>query len=184
MATKWMKQHPKDATMPLMLAEVNQRRGNVAEAKTGYRQVLDIDPDNVTALNNLAWILTEEGDAKGLEYAEAAHRLAPFNPGVIDTLGVAVLKSGDAKRGVALLRMASVLAPKQQDIRLHLAKALVASGDKAGARKELDESGEARRGVAHSRRSRQAEGVALNARSCPRPCLQPLASSAARMRLK
>jgi len=141
MATKWMKQYPKDSAMPLMLAEVSQRRGNVAEAKTGYRQVLDIEPENATALNNLAWILTEEGDAKGLEYAEAAHRLAPFNPGVIDTLGVAVLKSGDAKRGVALLRMASVLAPKQQDIRLHLAKALIASGDKAGARKELDNLG-------------------------------------------
>jgi len=34
-----------------------------------------------------------------------------------------------------------VLAPKQQDIRLHLAKALIASGDKAGARKELDNLG-------------------------------------------
>ena len=127
--------------MPLVLAEESQRRGNLAEAKTGYRRVLDIDPDNATALNNLAWILTEEGDAKGLEYAEAAHRLTPFNPGVIDTLGVAVLKSGDAKRATTLLRMASALAPAQNDIRLHLAKALVASGDKAGARKELDSLG-------------------------------------------
>ena len=40
-----------------------------------------------------------------------------------------------------LRMMASVLAPKQQDIRLHLAKALIASGDKAGARKELDNLG-------------------------------------------
>lgn len=141
LAAKWIKQYPKDASMPLVLAEESQRRGNLAEAKTGYRRVLDIDPDNATALNNLAWILTEEGDAKGLEYAEAAHRLTPFNPGVIDTLGVAVLKSGDAKRATTLLRMASALAPAQNDIRLHLAKALVASGDKAGARKELDSLG-------------------------------------------
>ena len=84
-------------------------------------------------------MLTEEGDAKGLEYAEQAHRLAPFSPGVLDTLGVAVLKSGDAKRGVTLLRMASTLGPAQPDIRLHLAKALIASGDKVAARKELDE---------------------------------------------
>jgi putative PEP-CTERM system TPR-repeat lipoprotein len=138
MATKWMTQYPKDSAMPLMLAELSHRRGNVADAKSGYRRVLDIEPQNATALNNLAWILTDEGDPKGLEYAEAAHRLAPFNPGVLDTLGVAVLKSGDAKRGTALLRMASALSPKQQDIRLHLAKALIASGDKAGARKELD----------------------------------------------
>ena len=60
---------------------------------------------------------------------------------MLDTLGVAVLKSGDAKRGTALLRMASSLAPKQSDIRLHLAKALIASGDKAGARRELESLG-------------------------------------------
>ena len=141
MAGKWIKQYPKDATMPLMLAEVSQRGGNLGEAKTGYRHVLDIDPENATALNNLAWILTDEGDAKGLEYAESAHRLAPFNPGVIDTLGVAVMKSGDAKRAAALLRMAAALAPAQSDIRLHLAKALAASGDKGGARKELESLG-------------------------------------------
>lgn len=139
MAAKWTSQHPKDAAMQLVLAEESQRRGNAAEAKAAYRKVLDIDPDNATALNNLAWALTEDGDAKGLELAEQAHRLAPFSPGVLDTLGVAVLKSGDAKRGTTLLRMAAVLAPKQPDIRLHLAKALIASGDKVAARKELDE---------------------------------------------
>jgi FimV-like protein len=37
--------------------------------------------------------------------------------------------------------MASTLGPGQPDIRLHLAKALVASGDKVAARKELDELG-------------------------------------------
>jgi Flp pilus assembly protein TadD len=122
-----------------MLAQQSQVRGNVADAKAGYRKVLELEPENATALNNLAWMLTEEGDAKGLEYAEQAHRLAPFSPGVLDTLGVAVLKSGDAKRGVTLLRMASTLGPAQPDIRLHLAKALIASGDKVAARKELDE---------------------------------------------
>lgn len=141
MAEKWMKEYSKDPTMPLTLAQQNQLRGNLAEAKAGYRKVLELEPENATALNNLAWMLTEEGDPKGLEYAEQAHRLAPFSPGVLDTLGVAVTKSGDAKRGVTLLRMASTLGPGQPDIRLHLAKALVASGDKAAARKELDELG-------------------------------------------
>jgi hypothetical protein len=37
-----------------------------------------------------------------------------------------------------LLREAQALAPKARDIRYHLAAALAASGDKAGARKELD----------------------------------------------
>jgi FimV-like protein len=35
--------------------------------------------------------------------------------------------------------MASNLAPRQGEIRLHLARALLESGDKTGARKELTE---------------------------------------------
>ena len=81
MANKWMKDYPKDPTLSLVLAQQSQVRGNVADAKVGYRKVLELEPENATALNNLAWILTEEGDAKGLEYAEQAHRLAPFSPG-------------------------------------------------------------------------------------------------------
>jgi len=141
MADKWMRDYPKDPTLPLMIAQQSQARGERPEAKAGYLKVLELEPQNATALNNLAWMLTDEGDPKGLEYAEQAHRLAPFNPSVLDTLGVAIAKNGNPKRGVTLLRMASTLGPGQPDIRLHLAKALVASGDKVAARKELDELG-------------------------------------------
>lgn len=136
---KWMQDHPKDPTIPLLLAQQSQQRKDLSGAAAGYQKVLEIEPDNVVALNNLAWILSEQKNPQGLEYAERAHRLAPFNPGVLDTLGWALVRSGDAKRGVQLLRMASSLAPMQGDIRLHLAQALVDSGDKAGARKELTE---------------------------------------------
>ena len=125
MANKWMKRQSEgpDAAAVARAAGVSGAATSPTR-KVGYRKVLELDPENTVALNNLAWMLTEDGIAKGLEYAEQAHRLAPFNPGVLDTLGVAVSKSGDAKRGVTLLRMASTLAPAQDDIRLHLAKAL------------------------------------------------------------
>ena len=58
---------------------------------------------------------------------------------MLDTYGLALTQNGQTKRGVELLRMASSLAPREADIRLHLAQALIASGDKAGARKELTE---------------------------------------------
>ena len=93
--------------------------------------------NNAVALNNLAWILTDANDPKGLEYAEEAHRIAPFNPTVLDTFGWSLARNGQAKRGVALLRMATALAPANAEIRLHFAKALLETGDKAGARNEL-----------------------------------------------
>lgn len=139
MAHKWIADHPQDSTIPLMLAEQSQRAQDLAAAKVGYQKVLEIDSNNIVALNNLAWILAEEKDRKGIEYAEQAHRLAPFNAGVLDTYGWALTRTGDAKRGVEFLRMASRIAPAQSEIRLHLAKALADSGDKAGAKVAISE---------------------------------------------
>ena len=139
MASQWMKAHPQDATLQLLIAEQDQQRKEYRSAIAGYKRVLEIDADNTAALNNLAWLLTEQNDPKAVEYAEEAHRYAPFNPSVLDTLGWALTKNGEAKRGATLLRMATTLAPGQAEIRLHLAKALADAGDKPGARKELTE---------------------------------------------
>jgi putative PEP-CTERM system TPR-repeat lipoprotein len=138
-ANKWTKAHPDDATISLLLAQQSQQKKDYATASAGYRRVLEIDSDNVVALNNLAWILAEQKDPKAIEYAEEAHRLSPFNANVLDTLGWTVTRSGDPKRGVQLLRMASNLSPRHAEIRLHLAQALNNAGDKTGARRELTE---------------------------------------------
>jgi putative PEP-CTERM system TPR-repeat lipoprotein len=136
---KWIAENPKDANVPLMLAGESLRRGDMTAAREGYEQVIAIDPDNAVALNNLAAVLAQQGDKKAIEYAEHAHRLAPFNPSVLDTLGWTLAQMNDPKRGTEMLRMASRLAPRQAEIRLHLAKALAASGDKVGARREIGE---------------------------------------------
>jgi len=139
LATKWIAEHPNDTTIPLTLAGESLRRNDTAAARRGYEQVLAIDPENFVALNNLASVLAQQGDPKAVEYAEHAHRLAPFNPAVLDTLGWTLAQTSDPKRGAELLRMASRLAPRQAEIRLHLAKALIATGDKTAARQELAE---------------------------------------------
>jgi putative PEP-CTERM system TPR-repeat lipoprotein len=139
MADKWIKDHPDDIALVDLRAQQNQQRKNFPAAVEGYKRVIEIDSDNVRALNNLAWILMQTNDPKALEYAERAHQVAPFNPSVLDTLGLAYTKSGDAKRGVTMLRMATTLAPANGEIRLHLAQALVKAGDKPAARKELAE---------------------------------------------
>ena len=139
MAAKWNKEHPKDVTLLQVMAEREQQQKQYAAALDGYKKVLDVNRDSIPALNNTAWILIEQGKPEALEYAERAHRLAPFNPNVIDTLGLAATKAGDAKRGVRLLRMASAMMPNNPEIRLHLGKAQLDSGDKAGAKQTLGE---------------------------------------------
>ncbi len=137
MATRFIEQHPTDATLPTLLAERSLAKGDLDSAIPAYERVLKIDPDNVLALNNMGWMLTQKKDPKGLGYAEQAHRLAPFNPGVLDTLGYAYTSNGNAKRGVQVLRMATAMAPGQLEYQLHLGQALAAAGDKTAARDAL-----------------------------------------------
>ena len=137
-AAQWAKDHPKDITLAVFLGQQSLARKDYRGAITNYEAAIKLDPDNALVLNNLAWALAETGDPKAREYAATAYRQAPFNPNVIDTLGWAEVQSGDAKKGVELLRAASNLAPTSADIRLHLAKGLIKTGDKAGAKKVLE----------------------------------------------
>ena len=131
---QWMKQNPKDTTMHIFLAERSMIGKDYKGAIAHYQAALKIDPDNTLILNNLAYVMAESGDPTASQYAERAYRQAPFNPNVVDTYGWALVQNGQTAKGVEVLRSASNLAPGNPDIRLHLGKALLKSGDKAGAK--------------------------------------------------
>jgi putative PEP-CTERM system TPR-repeat lipoprotein len=137
-AAQWMKQHPKDVTLHSFLGEQSLSKKDYRGAITHYQAALKIEPENPVLLNNLAFLLANLGDPAAREYAERAYGQAPFNPAVIDTLGWALVQSGETAKGLELLRAASNLAPRNAEIRLHIGKALLETGDKAGARRALE----------------------------------------------
>jgi Flp pilus assembly protein TadD len=94
-------------------------------------------PNNPIILNNLALAYQQEKDARATATAELAFKYAPDSPEVMDTLGWLLVEQGNTARGLPLLQKAASLSPKA-DVRYHLAVALNKSGDKAGARKELE----------------------------------------------
>ena len=137
-AGDWMKTHPKDTTLYIYLGDQSLGKKDYAAALAQYQAALKIEPENPVLLNNVAFLLTRASDPAARDYAERAYRQAPFNPDVIDTLGWALVQTGDVKRGLELLRFASNLAPANAEIRLHLATALIKSGDKVAARRALE----------------------------------------------
>ena len=137
-ADKWLRAHPKDALMRAYLGERALKKADYKTAAKYYQALVGLQPENIVFLNNLAWLSGEIGDPRALAYAEKAAQIAPSNASVLDTLGTLQVKKGDVKPGVENLRQAATLAPNHADIRLHYAKALIQSGDKEGARKELD----------------------------------------------
>jgi putative PEP-CTERM system TPR-repeat lipoprotein len=138
-ASNWLREHPKDVAVRSYLADADLRRKDYPGAVRTYREILAIQPDNVPALNNLAWALGELKDANALGYAEKAYGLAPANPAVADTLGWMLVERGDVKRGIEILAKAANAAPNAHEIRMHYAKALIKSGDRGAARKELEQ---------------------------------------------
>ena len=134
---QWLKHHPRDVSVKMVLAGAYQENGKLDAAIELYEQVLEVRPKDIVVLNNLAWASHQLGRANALQYAEQAYRLATDNPAVIDTLGWLLVQADKTRRGVDLLRQAVELAPHMSEIRYHLAVGLHRSGKDGEARSEL-----------------------------------------------
>lgn len=135
---QWLKQHPDDVRVLLYKGETLLADKQYAAAASHLQGVMQRYPGNVTAANNLAWAYQQLGDSRAVAAAEQAYKLAPQHPVVMDTLGWVLVQQGQETRGLPILQKASAAAPEARDIRFHLAQALVKTGDKSGARKELE----------------------------------------------
>ena len=137
--TEWLKEHPTDAATRMYLAQTYMAGRHNSAAIEQYQLVLKQTPDFMPALNNLAWLYQQEKDPRALEYAEKAYRVTASDPTVLDTLGWVLVEQGNTTRGLPLLEKATSLMPESAEFRYHLAVGLNKSGNKAGARKELEQ---------------------------------------------
>ncbi|AVR96867.1 PEP-CTERM system TPR-repeat protein PrsT [Pseudoduganella armeniaca] len=137
--TAWLDQQPADQPTRMYYASALMAAGEFAGASAQYLKVVERSPDNVVALNDLAWALLQQKDPRALAHAERAHRLAPRNAAVADTLAAILLEKGDTARALPLLRKAVDGAPQAAEIRFHLAQALLTSGDRPGARAQCEQ---------------------------------------------
>lgn len=135
---QWLKDHPGDVNASMFLAEIDLAAKAYKPAIALLQDIQKQAPNNILALNNLAWAYQQEKDPRALPTAEQAYKLGGDNPSVIDTLGWMLLEQGNTGRALPLLQKASSLAPHAPEIRYHYAVGLQKSGDKQGARKELN----------------------------------------------
>lgn len=115
----------------VLLAMAEEKNHNAAKAVEEYRKVVEQQPENVVALNNLAFMLadTESSRDEALRYAERAKALAGDNPAIDDTLGWILYRKGQHARALPLLENA---VKKQPNVsrHAHLAMVYAAHGDK------------------------------------------------------
>jgi Flp pilus assembly protein TadD len=132
-----MAKNPNDIRARIMLADAQQKLGLVDAAAASYQQILQQQPDNALALNNLAWFRHERGDASALDLARRAHERAPKSLEITDTYAWILVQRGQIVEGLKLL--ASIAGPSAPpEVRLHYAVALARSGNKGQAHAIVD----------------------------------------------
>jgi putative PEP-CTERM system TPR-repeat lipoprotein len=137
-AAAWRQSHPDDMAFLYYLGEVATVHNEFARAEQLFAAVVERQPNNAYALNNLAYALLSQGKPDSLNYATRANELLPDNPAVIDTLASALGLADRLPEAVQLQRKAVSLSKDAPLYRLHLAKLLLQAGDRDSARSELE----------------------------------------------
>jgi tetratricopeptide (TPR) repeat protein len=121
------------------LAMLMQMAGRVQESAALYRRVIELQPNNVVALNNLAWIMCEhEGQyEQALQLAQQGLKTAPNYIDLIDTRGFIYYKLGQYDKAVQdfteCIKLYSENNPGKTNSYFHLATALVKLDEKSDA---------------------------------------------------
>ena len=124
-----------------LLGQLALMRGDATSGEQYFQQALDADPSTLGANNDLAWILASDSRdlEKALRLAQRAVKAEP-NADTLDTLGFVHLQRGEADEAVETLSRALQARPESGSIGYRLGTALVAKGDREGARTVLIEA--------------------------------------------
>lgn len=133
----WLDKNPSDEAVIMELANMYSAIGNEKKAVKLYEQLLKTQPENMAALNNLAWLLKSSNSTKALELAQKAVDLAPESAAALDTLAMVQLATGDVTRAGRSIERALERQPQNPEFRYHQALIFQETGRKADAIAEL-----------------------------------------------
>ncbi len=110
-------------------------QGEKQKAEQVYMEALRNKGDELTVLNNLAFVLAEDlkRPQEALSYADRAFRLSPGDPYVLDTLGWCLFLAGRSQDAMGVLLETIDRDPRLLDTHLHLAKVYAKEGQRSEA---------------------------------------------------
>ena len=138
-SAEWLRERPKDAVFRYHLGDMALTQEDAVGAEKHYRTVLELQPNNPLALNNVAWLLVRSGRPGGVAMAEKATRLMPGNPALLDTLASALAADNQLAKAIDVQKQAVSRSQGNPTLRLGLAKLLIKYEASAQAKSELDE---------------------------------------------
>jgi tetratricopeptide (TPR) repeat protein len=158
---KILERKPDDAATYTLIGMLEDSRGNHDAAIENYRKALELDPNSAIAANNLAWAYAAYGKGnldEAVTLSRDVVRRYPDEPSFSDTLGWVYYKKGLHGPAVEQLQKVVARAGDSAAYHFHLGMALAGNGDKAGARRELEQAlrlGEKQPGFADAEEARR-----------------------------
>lgn len=126
----------------LLLGALYEQTGNIPQAEQTYQKALERDADFVPALNNLAWLLCENGGNldMALSFAERAKAKLPSDPTISDTLAWIQYRKGLYSLALDEFRDLTHSRPENAVYKYHLGMTLFKVGKDDEARQCLKQA--------------------------------------------
>lgn len=114
----WIEMSPEDTPSRLTLA-ADLEKEEPEGANEQYRAILRYEPDNILALNNLAWNIRHSDPVQALAHIRKAVELAPNRVPVLDSLAVIAHLNGEYEEASVAIARALTRAPENLSLRYH-----------------------------------------------------------------
>ena len=130
---------PRDFEILIFLATIRHLQGRYEEELNFYRQAKELNPSNVSFLNNMAWSLCEglHRPEEALKQIDEAIRREGRAPQYLDTRGVILGRLGKHKQAIADLEQSAKDEPSATTY-FHLARAYLQANNAAESRRCRD----------------------------------------------
>jgi tetratricopeptide (TPR) repeat protein len=134
--------NPDNQAAYFSLCQLYELTKNYQKAIETYEKLVQKKPELWSAVNNLAFLLTDHGRSpkdleRALELAKKAYAANPQNAYILDTLGWIYYRTEDMKQGLEFMERAYMLDPESTGINYHLGMALHKLGRTEEAREHL-----------------------------------------------
>lgn len=132
---KALTEHPDDLDLLYDSAMVAEKLDRLELVEARLKRVLELKPDSAHALNSLGYTLVDRTSrvAEGYALIERAHKLAPNDPFILDSMGWANFRLGRLDLAEDYLRRALAERP-DAEIAAHLGEVLWVKGEHDRAR--------------------------------------------------
>lgn len=104
------------------LAYVAWKQNDVERSLDFYKKAIELEPENVTALNGMGYVLASENRdlTKALSFCKRALSMRPDSAACLDSIGWVYLKLGLMNDAFKYLNQAQSLLPENEEIAEHL----------------------------------------------------------------